>query len=346
MDPLSQAVAGSVFAGIFAKKNTFRPAILLGAIAGMAPDLDIIIRSSQDSLLALQYHRHFTHSIAFTPIGALLCATFFYLFPAFRRKLSFRATYAYCFLGYATHGIIDACTGYGTHLFWPFTANRESWNIIGIIDPLFTLPVLLLLLFGYTKQRQCTAIIALGWMLSYLTLGIIQQNRASEIMQQHLATNDINHERLTLRPTVGNLWLWRAIYEDVEQQKWQVKAVYLPYWKDEVRIYNGESVAIFYSSKAQAPTLNDLTAYDLERFAYFSDNYLSQQYMEDGTLLVGDVRYSMLPNGTQPLWGLALPNEVNQLSRGQFTRFPRTVDWQNITNMLQGKNTEKNELSR
>src|SRR5690606_29471703 len=46
----------------------------LGALGGMAPDLDVIIRSASDPLLALEYHRHFTHSLAFIPIGGLLVA--------------------------------------------------------------------------------------------------------------------------------------------------------------------------------------------------------------------------------------------------------------------------------
>jgi len=34
---------------------------MLGFLSGMAPDLDILIRSSTDPLLSLEYHRQFTH---------------------------------------------------------------------------------------------------------------------------------------------------------------------------------------------------------------------------------------------------------------------------------------------
>ena len=53
---------------------------LLGALAGMAPDLDVLIRSSTDPLLFLEYHRQFTHSLAFIPIGAALCTAILYPF--------------------------------------------------------------------------------------------------------------------------------------------------------------------------------------------------------------------------------------------------------------------------
>jgi membrane-bound metal-dependent hydrolase YbcI (DUF457 family) len=45
--------------------------------------------------------------------------------------------------GYATHGLLDASTTYGTLFFWPFTDMRVAWNAISIVDPLFTLVLLL-----------------------------------------------------------------------------------------------------------------------------------------------------------------------------------------------------------
>ena len=47
-------------------------AALVGAVAGMTADLDVLIRSSADPLLNLEYHRHFSHSLLFVPLGALL----------------------------------------------------------------------------------------------------------------------------------------------------------------------------------------------------------------------------------------------------------------------------------
>ena len=40
-------------------------------------------------------------------------------------------------LGILTHGFLDACTSYGTSLFWPFSSTRVSWNVISIVDPFF-----------------------------------------------------------------------------------------------------------------------------------------------------------------------------------------------------------------
>ena len=40
-----------------------------------------------------------------------------------RFDISFKETWIYSTLGYATHGLLDACTSYGTLLFWPLAKH-------------------------------------------------------------------------------------------------------------------------------------------------------------------------------------------------------------------------------
>ena len=79
MDPLSQGALGASASQSFASEpGKQRSAMLVGLLAGMAPDLDIFIRSANDPLLFLDFHRQFTHSLFFIPVGALLCALILY----------------------------------------------------------------------------------------------------------------------------------------------------------------------------------------------------------------------------------------------------------------------------
>ncbi len=110
VDPLTQGVFGSVASQQFAKKQHFLLATPLGFLSGIAPDLDVLIRSDTDALLALEYHRQFTHALVFIPFGGLLCATFFYFTIAKWAGLSFKLTWLFCGLGYATSGLLDAWT--------------------------------------------------------------------------------------------------------------------------------------------------------------------------------------------------------------------------------------------
>jgi inner membrane protein len=111
MDPLSQAAIGAAAAQSGSNSGTLRCALWIGALAGMAPDLDVFIQSDTDPLLALEYHRQFTHSLLFIPFGALFCALAFY--PIAKKHLAFKTVWLFAALGFGTHGLLDACTTYG-----------------------------------------------------------------------------------------------------------------------------------------------------------------------------------------------------------------------------------------
>ena len=156
MDPCTQGLLGASLSCALAKRDKLKVAATLGAIGGMAPDLDIFIRSVNDQLLFIEYHRHFTHSLIFIPFGALIITIL--LYPFMKIKNSFKSVYYYLFLGFSTHGLLDACTSYGTSLLWPFSDYRVARNIISIIDPIFTLTLLFFIIFSLLKKKKalCT----------------------------------------------------------------------------------------------------------------------------------------------------------------------------------------------
>ncbi len=78
MDPVSQGVLGASVPQAVSQKKHIVAASLFGALSGMAPDLDSFIRSDTDPLFYLEFHRQFSHSLIFIPIGSLICALVFY----------------------------------------------------------------------------------------------------------------------------------------------------------------------------------------------------------------------------------------------------------------------------
>ena len=154
MDPLSQAVVGASCAQVFSNKKHFISATILGFLAGMAADLDVFIRYNEDPMLFLEFHRQFSHSLLFIPIGGLLCAGLFHLLFRNKTEVAFRYTYLYATIAYASHGLLDSCTSYGTQLLWPFSNHRVSWDTISIIDPILTLPLVFLIIFAAIKRSR------------------------------------------------------------------------------------------------------------------------------------------------------------------------------------------------
>ena len=88
MDPLTQGLAGAALPQAAARRGAVAIAGLLGFLAGMTPDLDVLIRSSEDPLLFLEYHRQFTHSLVFIPVGGALCALLLHPLLGRRRGLA------------------------------------------------------------------------------------------------------------------------------------------------------------------------------------------------------------------------------------------------------------------
>jgi len=74
MDPISHTLLGASLGYAVFGKQLGRTAAVAGGLAALTPDADTFIRSATDPLLAVEYHRHFTHALTFAPVGAALVA--------------------------------------------------------------------------------------------------------------------------------------------------------------------------------------------------------------------------------------------------------------------------------
>lgn len=298
MDPVTQGTIGAALPQSVATREKLRAAAIIGVFSGTAPDLDVFIRSATDPILFLEYHRQFTHALVFIPIGALICAAIFYWFA--RRTLSYRETYLFCFLGYGTHAVLDACTTYGTQLLWPFTDMRVAWNTVSVVDPLFTLPLLALVITAGIRKRAVFARIGLVWAISYLTFGALQRERAEAFGEVVARDRGLQVSRLEAKPGFANLFLWKIVTET--DTGFHVDAVRLFLTP---KFFAGDRVDKLDVAR-DLPWLDpdSQQANDLQRFAWFSNQYLA--ISPDDTNFVIDVRYSVIPNEIRPLWGIQL----------------------------------------
>jgi inner membrane protein len=302
MDPISQACFGASLSQSFARDKTKQiSALLIGALAGMAPDLDVLISSPDDPLLFLEYHRQFTHSLIFIPVGALLCTLIFY--PIAKKKLSFAQIYLFSFLGYATHGMLDACTSYGTQLYWPFSDERVAWSTVSIVDPLFTLPIAILILLAAFRNNIRLARTAFVYAVIFLSLGVVQNYRAEKAVYALAQQRGHQPERVLFKPSFANRHVWKIIYE--HDSHYYVDAVNL-LWDTEY--ISGTSIQKL-DIKRDFPELptNSQQAKDIERFRWFSDDFLAVN--PQNTDIIMDVRYSFIPNRINLMWGIHVDKE-------------------------------------
>jgi len=307
MDIVTQGLIGATLAQAGAKPNEARLAPLVGFCAPLLADADALVRSTEDQLLHLEYHRHFTHALLFIPFGALLASLL--LWPLLRKRLAFKSIYLYALLGYATAGFLDACTSYGTHLLWPFNDDRIAWSIISIFDPVFSLALIAAIVFGAVKYQPLAARAGMVFAAAYLSLGMIQHDRAESLAQLKAQQRGHIAERLVVKPTMGNLLLWRSVYETDGMYYVDAVRVGLP---GNRRVFTGNVVQAFDINRDLPQLTDQMTVYrDIERFDLFSDGFLAWHPEQPNVL--GDVRYAMLPTSIRPLWGIELnldaPNE-------------------------------------
>ncbi len=320
MDPLTQGALGAAAAQSAAPRKQLGVAMLAGWLGGMAADLDVLIQSSTDPLLFLEYHRHFTHSLVFIPVGGLLVALALHLLFGRLRAWPFRCSYLFATLGYASHGLLDSCTSYGTQLLWPFSSQRFAWDIISIIDPLFTLPILALVILARQQQSARLAQLAVLWAVGYLSLGWLQHDRAEDAARQLAEQRGHQPQRLEAKPGFANLLVFKTIYE--HQNRFYVDAVRVGL---STRVYPGESIARLQPPK-DLPWLrvNTQQADDLMRFTWFSDEYVALHPRNPREVI--DIRYSMLPQQIDPLWGILLDEQAGEHEHAEYRTHRENAD--------------------
>ncbi len=316
MDILTQGVLGAAMASGAAPRGELRAAAVTGFAAGLVADADALIRSGGDPLVTLEYHRHFTHALAFIPLGALTAAVL--LSPFLVRRLGFPRLYLYALLGYALSGVLDAFTSYGTHLLWPFSDVRVALNLVSIVDPLFTLALLVPLAFALIRRRNAFARAGLVLGALYLGAAGLQQQRAHEALLALAKARGHETERILVKPTFANIVLWRGLYVSGGT----VHAAGIRAGSD-VRVYPGESADLATEPGTDAEA----------RFAALSDGWVVHH--PEAPRRLGDARFAMLPTSLRPLWGIepAAGGGVAFVTDRQLTREERA----RFTDMLLGR---------
>ena len=213
MDSLTQIVLGAAVGEAVLGRKVGNKAALYGAIAGTIPDLDVLSRSFVDLVTATEWHRGFSHSIFFSclmaiPLGWLIAQ----IHP--RSPANWKDWSRLMFWGLITHPILDAFTTWGTQLFWPLDWRIAFKNIF-VIDPLYTLPFLILLILALRLPRTSLKrrkLNKLGIIVSsiYLLLTLILKGVTYTKFETSLKEQGIDFSGISTRTTPFNSLLWTA----------------------------------------------------------------------------------------------------------------------------------------
>lgn len=212
MDSLTQAALGAAIGvAVMGRRTTPWKAALVGAVAGTLPDLDSFFDHG-DPINNTVFHRANSHALFWQTLVSLpIAAGTAGLLREWRHVKSWWLT---IWLALVTHALLDWTTVYGTQLGLPFTATPFALGSMFIIDPAYTLPLLIgiaaaLSLRDSRGWRWNAAGLALS--TAYLGWSALAQHHVTTIARENLRAQGLEVERLLVTPAPFNTVLWRIV---------------------------------------------------------------------------------------------------------------------------------------
>lgn len=287
MDSITQAALGAAVAEAGLGRRLGNKAILWGAVIGTLPDLDILAYPFMDSLDRLAWHRGISHSLLLSVLAAPLLGWVMHRLAP--RDCSFQRGTIVAFLIWFTHVLIDCFTVYGTQIFEPFSNQRVGFDNFFIIDPLYTLPLLIGLGVAAFSKRDSRIRSRANWIgLLVGSLYVLWSFGAKAVvegrLEEHLEQEGIVWQRYKTSPTPFNTWVWRALVEGENG-----------YWIGYFPVVDGEPPKLEFLP-ANQELLDPLRGSRVaERLIWFSEGYYLMEEAGDGALTFSDLRFGERP---------------------------------------------------
>lgn len=201
---------------------------------------------------------------------------------------AFGEWYNMFFWAFLTHALLDCMTAYGTQLFFPFDDYRVAINNIAVVDPLYTIPFLLLLVIAgayYRKDpwRKYINWAAIGVSSLYLVFTLFNHARVKQTFRDSLRKENIDYDRLIVTPTIFNNALWNGVAQKEDT-----------YYYARYSIFDREqAVSYFKKIDGKHELLSDKEDYDAyQKLRWFSNGYFSL-VDRDSFVQYNDLRYGL-----------------------------------------------------
>lgn len=313
MDSITQIVLGAACGEIALGKKIGNKAILFGAIGGTIPDLDVLIGKLfyTNEIDSLAFHRGIMHSIPFAIVGALIFGFLFYKVYDYgylrRGTTSLKDWIWLFFLSILTHPILDSFTPYGTQLFLPFSDYRVAFNNIAVVDPLYTLPLLLcvsITMFFNRKNSKRKTWTKAGLYLSsaYMIFTIGNKLYVDHFFKTSFNQAKINYSRFSAQPTILNNFLWYAVAETDKN-----------YTVSFYSIFDDTNTPPNFINIPKNHKLLDVDHPDIKTLRWFSNEFYTLSILNN-KIIYKDLRYPLLDvrDSTSSLFSFELIKEGNR----------------------------------
>jgi len=211
MDALTHGIAGVVIARATFEPSLGKWATITAVAVSLLPDVDFLLKFINKRLY-IKYHRSFANSLfCLVPLSLFLG----FIFNRICGLHSFPSFTALTFITLGSHVFFDTLNPFGTMIFTPFSNYRFSWDVVYIVDPIFTSLLLFPLIVSYI-QPQYSRLICIGSLVSlsfYITLRFINHARARRYNQQYIRDKGLKASRFASLPTHFSPFRWWNLIE-------------------------------------------------------------------------------------------------------------------------------------
>jgi inner membrane protein len=211
MDSLSQIALGITTAEVCAGSKLRNKTFLYGAVLGTIPDLDILVGKFMSDVQGVAIHRGLSHSLLFFLFLSPLLGTLLHWLE--KDKISKNRSIFLVFACLTTHVLLDLFTSWGTQIFWPLE-HRIAWKTIFVVDPLYTIPLLVSLVFVWKSKNleSRNEYLYRGLLIStaYLFMTVGLKLFALQKFEKALEEQMISFDDIIVKPTAFNTILWNA----------------------------------------------------------------------------------------------------------------------------------------
>jgi inner membrane protein len=193
------------------------------------------------------------------------------------------------YLVFATHVLLDSFTVYGTQIFWPFITTPMSWSTIFIIDPLYTLPLLMGLIAALIAGRRWSwgyTINTIGLTLSsgYLAWTLGAKMHVDNVVRKSIEDQNIAHVKVLTTPSPFNSLLWRVLAVDDTN-----------YYEGFYSVLDKDKTIHFKHYQRSLDLVEPLSdSWAVQRLQWFTKNYYAASNVNDD-IIITDLRM-----GTEP----------------------------------------------
>jgi inner membrane protein len=290
MDSLSQIVLGAAVAAAIAPARHRRAALLAGAALGTLPDLDSlpILLFTDNPVTLMTVHRSFSHSLFVLPLVAWLI---WWLCKRRGKRVAESPTRWFWAIQLAlvTHPLLDAFTVYGTQLWWPLHPPPAMWSSVFIIDPAYTVWLLIGCVVAWFARERIIAQRALvaGLVLStaYLGWSLLAKSIVDRKAEPALAALGLQDAPRFSVPMPFNTLLWRVVA--MTPNGYVIGDHSLVADRGEMRFYGHASNAQALAEAQELPTV--------QRLRWFNRGFMRAQVL-DRELILSDLRMGLEPD--------------------------------------------------